>query len=513
MSLRTVALFSLVAAGPLGWPPAVAQQIENGDFEAGATGTWELGDDGSPVEVVPAPGGSGRALLLESAGPGASFSQLFELAPDSATVYELSFRIKTELGDSSRAHVWANQLAAPGQRVAGAQGGPLTGESDWRTYRHDIVVTPRTRAVRVGGSLAGAGRAWFDDFAFRPVELDTADVTLAPAAAAYVAAVVDTLRTHAVHRGTLDFGAVLATVRYLARGAESPADTYAAIQAALALLDDNNHSRLYTPDRLRAMLGGMDLREVLAKESAGESPYLTEPALDLDSLRAAIRFGRSRLLSGPVGYVSLPGFTHGHHAAHTLFVDSTQAMIRDLDAVPGLRGWVLDLRGNHGGATPAMVSSAGPLLGPGNRADYVDAGGQTESSFSYRDGAYVEADGARGDSAEVFRSSLDYRAGRRDLPIAVLVGGQTGSAAEGLLALLMGEPGVRVFGTPTAGFTTGNRMVALSDGAGLNVAGSYLATRDGRVLTGPIAPDVVVREDPDADTDATLAAALAWLLE
>ena len=107
-------------------------------------------------------------------------------------------------------------------------------------------------------------------------------------------------------------------------------------------------------------------------------------------------------------------------------------------------------------------------------------------------------------------SQLNYRVKDPSLPIAVLTGPGTASAAEGLLALLLGDPHVRTFGQATAGLTTGNELIVLSDDAGLNLATAYLASSDGQVFTGAITPDEAIATDNGAE-DATLSAALRWL--
>ena len=81
----------------------------------------------------------------------------------------------------------------------------------------------------------------------------------------------------------------------------------------------------------------------------------------------------------------------------------------------------------------------------------------------------------------------------------------------GLATLLAGEANTRSFGQPSAGLTTGNQLILLSDDAGLNLSVSYLATKEGEVITGRIPVDVVL-ELGAGEADSVLAAALNWLL-
>lgn len=93
-------------------------------------------------------------------------------------------------------------------------------------------------------------------------------------------------------------------------------------------------------------------------------------------------------------------------------------------------------------------------------------------------------------------------------PVAVLTSGRTASAGEAVAIAFRGQPGVRVLGTRTAGFTTGNRTYHLRDGTRLSITGCYYAGRDRRPVTGPLPVD---HEVGDTDCGASVAAALSWI--
>jgi C-terminal processing protease CtpA/Prc len=92
-----------------------------------------------------------------------------------------------------------------------------------------------------------------------------------------------------------------------------------------------------------------------------------------------------------------------------------------------------------------------------------------------------------------------------DAPVAVLVGPHTTSSGEMTAIAFRGRPQTRIFGAPTGGFTTGNSVFNLSDGAHLVITGVYVEDRNGVGFSGPIAPDEA------AAKDAALPAARAWL--
>ena len=427
-------------------------------------------------------------------------------------MFQLSFRVRTRgVKDQSRGFVWLNVLNADTTKLLETGFGHFAGDTDWKTESYTFLAPVATRAVRIGGTLTGRGTIWFDDFTLREVPLREDSMQLSTKAEDYIAAVLDTLETYAVNRAELDFGYIRQSIRYAARGSETPADTYGAIRQGVSMLRDRGHSQLFTRDELEEMLGGMDIQEMLDLEKEAGSPYLTTPPLDRDSLRAELTFGIGKLLAGEVGYVSVPAFTHGHLTAVTLYADSLQRLIRELDQSNDLRGWIVDLRGNYGGANAPMIVGVGPLLRPESRVHYIKASGTVESSLTYRDGANYILFPQDSTEQLQLQSAVDYTVRDTTLPIAVLVDRNTGSAGEVVAALFRGEAGVQLFGQATGGYTTGNDVFPLPDLAALNLATGYLASRQGEVYRGPIAPDVEVGGAAGAKGDGVLAAAVEWI--
>ena len=486
-----------------------AQIILNGDFELPADSTWVFGE-GEPLSIVAdTSNGGGYVLAMHSSvDRGRSVSQLAPLPHRTLTRYAIDARIKTTLAEGGEFRFWTDLLDHDEERLIGTRFDLHTDSTAWDTFTYYFLADTTLRHVRLGGSVSGEGTVWLDDIRIRPAPLDFDTITTTPEVEAYIDLLIDSIRSQAVRRSLLDLDALKNSILYYAIGAEGPEDVHRPIKSVLYQLGDNNHSNFFTPAEIEAMLGGMDIRELMEGEE--DSPYITDPPLDKDSLRAELRFGEGRLIDGTVGYLSLPGFMHGHMDALVLFIDSLQVMLRDFDREEKLAGWVIDLRNSTGGATPAMIGSVGPLLSSDNVAYYVRTDGEVDNAFSYQSGSYYNISEGGADSIAIVTSTIAYRVNRPDLPIAVLIGPRSASAAEGLLTLLLGEPRVRTFGQPTAGLTTGNGMVLMPDDAALNLASSYLATRNKTMFTGPIDPHVLVEEE-DGEEDAVLERALQWI--
>ena len=252
--------------------------------------------------------------------------------------------------------------------------GRYKGTKEWTSYSYTFLVPSNTEAIKVGGTIAGKGTLWFDDFELKEVDFRSEEVELSANADQYIRAAVDTMRRRAVNRHKLDFDDIYQIIRYNAQGADKPEDTYQAIKLGVRYLIDNRHSNLFTPNEMKELFGDVNLQDM-----SGDA-HLQKPGMNLDSLKATIGFSTGKPINDQIGYLSIPRFTNAYLAGEIMFADSIQRLIRQLDQRE-LKGWVVDLRNNGGGATLPMVLGIGPLLQEDNRAYYASAAHKPESVF------------------------------------------------------------------------------------------------------------------------------------
>ncbi len=184
------------------------------------------------------------------------------------------------------------------------------------------------------------------------------------------------------------------------------------------------------------------------------------------------------VLEGGVGHVRFGQFTRG--SARRL----AQAVL-ELQAA-GVRGLVLDLRGNPGGFVDELNRAAEVFLPPGRPVYAMLSREEGRRVFSTRSGPVLAP----------------------RLPLVVLVDAGTASAAE-LLAAALREHGRAVLvGSQTAGAVLVSVTFPLPGGAGLSVAIARMFTPRGEELEGRgLVPDVVVEleaEDLDRGIDRQL---------
>ncbi len=126
------------------------------------------------------------------------------------------------------------------------------------------------------------------------------------------------------------------------------------------------------------------------------------------------------------------------------------------EATPGLRGLVLDLRGNRGGLLPQAVAAATALLPPGPVAH--TAGRHPDAARHYLAPGSDIAEG---------------------LPLVVLVDGRTASAAEIMAAALLDRRRAALVGSATMGKGLIQAVVPLPNGGELLVSWSRVLAPSG----------------------------------
>ncbi|MCB0760847.1 MAG: hypothetical protein KDC12_04935 [Flavobacteriales bacterium] len=163
-----------------------------------------------------------------------------------------------------------------------------------------------------------------------------------------------------------------------------------------------------------------------------------------------------------------------------LYTDSLQKIVVQLYRSDPI-SWVLDLRENTGGNMYAMIAGLGPFFGEGPLG--FDMGKIKEPWY------YKQRD-TEGKWEYITLSDSIYEFENK-LPLECLVSESTGSAGEALAISLLTYPNMRLTGTPTYGFTSGNEMFFLSDSACLNLTTSIMADYRSKPYPNGLRDDVL----------------------
>jgi carboxyl-terminal processing protease len=184
------------------------------------------------------------------------------------------------------------------------------------------------------------------------------------------------------------------------------------------------------------------------------------------------------VLDGPVGYLRFGQFNQGSSARLARAVGELQQQ--------GVRGLVLDLRGNPGGFVSELNRVAELFLPRGVVVYTLESRDEGRRSYVTRTGPALDP----------------------SVPMVVLVDGDTASAAELLSAALRDHGRAPLVGTRTAGAVLVSVTFPLPGGAGLSVAVARMLTPRGEELEGRgLSPDVEVdlsTTDLDSGVDSQL---------
>ena len=303
---------------------------------------------------------------------------------------------------------------------------------------------------------------------------------LAPEAAAYIDSVFVLMEEHELADGPIDWEQLHRETLYRAGGARTSDDTHKAVEWALRRV--NPHSSLLLPDKWADM----------------ERRWREKP-----------NYPTGRMLNGGIAYITLPGFASQMDELILQYALEGQQLLRTFRD-SGACAWIVDLRRNSGGNMYPMLVAIGPLIGDGN-AGFFRAGSGLIKPWGYARGVSW-----LGTDTVVRLPPSKPPVPTIVAPVALLTGPLTASSAEAIVAAFSGVANSRSFGSPTAGFSTGNTGYRLNDGATVMLTELVLGDRTGREYGQRIRPDFVVGGSiwnmfADADDPITTTAAAQWL--
>ncbi|MEM9162247.1 MAG: S41 family peptidase [Cyanobacteria bacterium P01_F01_bin.4] len=200
---------------------------------------------------------------------------------------------------------------------------------------------------------------------------------------------------------------------------------------------------------------GSQVTITVDRAGASETVVLTRARVEV----AAVDYEVRQQSDIRIGYIRLSEFSA--HAAEQM-----QAAIEQLDTEENVEAFVLDLRNNPGGLLNASIDISRMWLPRGPIVRTVD-----------RDG--------NDDEISANRTALT------DLPLAVLVNGQSASSSEILTGALRDNNRAVVVGSPTFGKALVQSLHGLSDGSGIAVTVAHYYTPNGTDISSKgISPDV-----------------------
>jgi carboxyl-terminal processing protease len=223
-------------------------------------------------------------------------------------------------------------------------------------------------------------------------------------------------------------------------------------------------------DEMTALVRGPAGTNVKLVVRRGKDPQ--ELTFNVQRAEIHLQFVKQRMVDDDIGYVSLRGFPEPS------VVDTIERDVANFQDA-GVRGLVLDLRGNSGGRIDVGTRLLSDFL-PGGSSIYeeLDRGGENRVHFS--------------------RAGSQY-----DLPLVVLVDGGTASMGEIFASAVQQHGAATVLGSNTAGSVAAAQVFGLPDGAGLQITVFEIMSADGKPLNKVgVVPDEVIEPRPADQVDA-----------
>ncbi len=232
---------------------------------------------------------------------------------------------------------------------------------------------------------------------------------------------------------------------------------------------------------------GQDINSVVAKikGEAGTTVDLTvyrpstDEYIDMTVERRVVQNPTVtyEMKDGNIGYIQVTEFDE-------VTVEQFGTAISDLQG-QGMQGLVVDLRDNPGGLLSSVCDMLDRILPEGNLLVYT-----------------MDKDGNREEHYAEDEDSLD-------LPMIVLVNGNSASASEIFTAALQDYDKATIMGTTTFGKGIVQVILPLDDGSAVKVTQSQYYTPNGVCIHGEgVTPDIEVEYDASSENDNQLDAAL-----
>lgn len=236
---------------------------------------------------------------------------------------------------------------------------------------------------------------------------------------------------------------------------------------------------------------GQDLNMVVAKLKGEEGTPVNmtmyrpseDEYIDFEIIRAVVNVPTvtHKMLDNNIGYIQLTEFD-------TITIEQFNLAVEELTAL-GMERLIFDLRDNGGGLMSSVCGILETVLPEGLLVYTEDKNGEREEEWARNPDCI-------------------------DMPMVVLVNGNTASASEIFAGALKDYDKAEIIGTTTFGKGIVQSIIPLKDGSAVKLTTSEYFTPDGIGIHGTgIEPDVIVEYDSEDENDNQLQAAVDYLLE
>jgi carboxyl-terminal processing protease len=216
---------------------------------------------------------------------------------------------------------------------------------------------------------------------------------------------------------------------------------------------------------------------------------------------------RSERIGKDIGYILIPGnndFRGQHMDSITNTIKRAIAKVNEKH----IKGWIIDLRVNTGGNMYPMIAGLSDFIGEGKVGGFLTSTYHPDGNWILKNGTFYV------DSVKVTAVKYEGYPIKPNMPIAVLISGNTASSGEMTAISFIGRKKSIVIGEISAGYTTSNLGFKLNEYSGLNLAVDYASDRNGKIYPKNIKPDILVLNGDNFENlkeDLKIKKAVSWI--
>lgn len=450
----------------LGFGQFINLDFESWDTESQSFSQW-FGIEGVSIQLDTNAIQGERALKLESNPTTGSsyFLQVQKLKIGVPRRMTFSGMVNTQNLDG-QAGIYVT-VRGPNGRTYYSQ--ELQEASDWTKTEIEIIIDDQSDQIYIGGILKGEGHALFDQFEL--IENDLSD-SVHSATTQYIDELAIILRENSLVADEIELDRLISIGKRLVSADTTLEASYPVVEFIVNKLNDG-HSRFMTPQTYQK--------------------WKTEST--------TVTWSKGEMID-KLAYIEIPGFRSGKQMQMKAFTAHLRKLIKQLDQKKPA-GWIIDLRKNTGGNAYTMLAGLSPFF-PSDTLALMTYRDQLQKPVLLKKRG-VWFDGRRYANFGKERYKL------LQPRVAVLVGPATASAGELVAISLKSLADVQVFGQPTAGVSSNNKLFELSDGGALFLTTSNYTDIDGNLFRDGLEPDILIENSEE--TDLGLDAARQWMKE
>ena len=224
------------------------------------------------------------------------------------------------------------------------------------------------------------------------------------------------------------------------------------------------------------------------RNAGDKHSYFSKPAPSKSSNNRGYNTKPKALYLGSgIGLIKVPLCLNDQKAKDIRYANTIREQIRKIDSRNEISDWIIDLRGNIGGNMWPMLAGLNALIEDGTVGYFINPASKTEQPWPSYNGI-LQLPNAK---------INNYKIKVPQIKLAILIDSMTASSGEMTAVSFLGMSNVKIFGQPSAGYTTANTTYYLSDGTMFNLATSYIADRTRKAYRDKIIPDYLLRGHGD----------------